>query len=159
MNKTGLILQNEKFNLALCELNKLEKDRKFCKHDITHLIEVARIMLKINRTENLDIEHDLIIATSLLHDLGRVNQYKFNIDHRVGGKEIITTILKECTFNKEEIDKILEAISLHKTSSSNQLADLLYRADILSRPCYLCKMKNECYWDNSIKNKRYYNWK
>ena len=159
MNKTGLILQNKTFNNALCSLEKLESDREFCKHDLTHLIEVARIMLIINERENLNLDYNLIIGASLLHDLGRINGYKFNSDHHLEGQDLIKRILTECTYSKDEINKILSAISLHKSSSEDKLSNTLFMADKLSRPCYTCKMKNECYWDNSLKNKRYYKWK
>ena len=138
------------------ELNSLEENRKFCHHDITHLIEVARIMLLINEKEQLKLDHDIIVATALLHDLGRVKEYTIGTNHRFSSLEEITEILRECTYQDSEINIIIEAISLHNNSSAIPLANLLYRADKLSRPCYLCKAKNECYWDNNIKNKRYY---
>ena len=154
--KTSLILQNELFNSLLCELNQLEQNRKFCRHDLSHLIEVARIMLLINKKEKLNLDHDLIIAVALLHDIGRVKQYKYGLDHRTSQLDDIKKILKDCTYKEYEIEEITKAISLHKEGSNSPLSNLLFRADKLSRPCYLCKVKNECYWNDNIKNKRYY---
>lgn len=155
--KTGFILQNEHFNLLLCELNKLEENRLYCKHDISHLVEVARIMLEINNSNSLSIPHDIIVATALLHDIGRVNEYKFGTDHRVAGTNDITQILTECGYSNKDIPTIIDAISKHDKQSNDDLSNLLYKADKLSRPCYTCKAKNTCKWDKNLQNERYYN--
>ena len=154
--KTQLILQNKHFNSLLCELKDLEKDRIYCNHQISHLVEVARIMLLINSRQQLNIPNNIIIATALLHDIGRVNQYKYGTDHRVAGISDINNILTECNYSNEEISTIINAIKLHNNSSNNTLANLLYKADKLSRPCYCCKVKESCKWEQNLQNKCYY---
>lgn len=155
--KTDFILQNKYFNSLLCELRVLEQNRIYCKHDISHLVEVARIMLQINNNKGLGIPHDILVATALLHDLGRVNEYKFGIDHRIAGIKDITIILSDCGYTSKEIDIIIDAIKKHKDNSTDTLNSLLYNADKLSRPCYTCKAINTCKWDKNLQNKRYYN--
>ena len=153
--KSDLILKNKHFNCLLCELNNLEKDRVYCKHDISHLVEVARIMLLINKKEGLNLPHDTVVASALLHDLGRVYQYKFNLEHRTSANKDIITILTNCNYTYNEIDSILLAINNHDKKTSDKLSALLFRADKLSRPCYICKAKG-CYWDSTKRNKEYY---
>lgn len=153
--KSDFILQNKHFNLLLCELNKLEENRVYCRHDIHHLCEVARIMLIKNKTEQLNINHDIIVATALLHDIGRINEYKFNQDHRTSGLDFARDILLDCNYKNTEIEAICTAISNHNNLSKDTLSALLYRADKLSRACYTCKTK-DCYWDSEKRNKEYY---
>ena len=136
------------------ELEMLEKDRIFCKHDYRHLDEVKRIMLILNTELKYDVEPDMIIAAALLHDIGRINEYKFNENHRTAGKRIIYEILKECDYLSAQIDDIYEAITKHNAGNNeSNLQGLLYKADKLSRECYNCKARELCYWREELKNK------
>lgn len=151
--KSELILKNQHFKSLLCNLDKLEQTRLFCRHDINHLNETARIMLILNSRLGYYLPEDIVLATAYLHDLGRIDEYTKGIDHRHAGLQDITKILVECGYTNSEIDKILLAISCHNRKTSDELSALLYTADKKSRQCYECKMYNECKWDDNQKNK------
>ena len=46
-------------------------------------------------------------------------------------------ILKECDFNKEEIEIILSGILNHRNSEAKGLDKIIYLADKKSRSCFL----------------------
>ncbi len=153
--KTELILQNDTFKSYLRQLEEIEKDRKFCRHDLYHFVETARIMLLLNEKTHV-AEHEVIVATALLHDLGRLDEYNGGLSHEQAGVIVAKKILLECGFEKNNILQIIKAISMHRQRSSDDLSDLLYVADKKSRQCYKCKAYEECYWQNQLKNKEYY---
>lgn len=153
--KTTFILQNSTFKSYLCKIEEIEKNRIFCKHDLYHLVETARIMLKENEKDKR-FSNDVIVATALLHDLGRLEEYEGGLSHEQAGVIISKKILKECEFDEKEILLVTKAISQHRAQNEDDLSSLLYFADKRSRQCYNCRAKNECYWDNRLKNKEYY---
>ncbi|WP_291569174.1 MULTISPECIES: HD domain-containing protein [unclassified Clostridium] len=147
------ILNNKEFIKYTNELNELEEERKFCRHGMEHSLDVARIMYIKALENNLDISKDIIYATALLHDLGRVLQYKENIEHHEGSVIIAKNILIHCGYNESEIDEILIAIEKHREKNcETNLSKLLYSCDKLSRLCFNCNVINECYWNNEKKN-------
>lgn len=155
MERIDKILLNREFLLNLQRNEEAETNRKFCNHQMEHFLDVARIAAVINLEEHYDISKELIYAASLLHDIGRHRQYHENITHDIASAEIAPGILAECGFSKEEIEVIVDAILNHrKTEVKNEksLRGLLYRADKASRPCFSCKMVQECNWENEKKN-------
>ena len=58
----------------------------------------------------------------------------------------------------EEVSEVCEAIKKHKKRSKTGggLTDVLYRADKLSRNCFMCDAREECYWSEDKKNKSIY---
>ena len=54
--------------------------------------------------------------------------------------------------NNSELATILNAINNHRSDSDDELSILIYKSDKLSRNCFNCKAKEECYWDESKKN-------
>ena len=84
MDKVNEILNNEKYKKYLVMLEELEKDRVFCKHGIEHSLDVARIAyIRVLELE-LPYSKEIIYAIALLHDIGRVLEYKENIPHHKG---------------------------------------------------------------------------
>ena len=77
------------------------------------------------------------------------------MSHHLAGAITAEPILIRCGYAKDDVDLICAAISKHKekTKEVNTLADILFRADKLSRNCFMCDAKDECYWDESLKNK------
>lgn len=147
------ILNNKDFINYVNELKDLEKERKFCRHGIDHSLDVARIMYIKALENNLDISKDIIYAAALLHDLGRVLQYKKNIKHHEGSVIIAKNILIHSGYNESEIYEILIAIENHREKNhETNLSKLLYSCDKLSRLCFNCNAINECYWNSEKKN-------
>lgn len=154
MERYNEILRHETFCSLLERLNILEEKRKFCGHDLRHLLDVARIAYIMSLEQKKDIEKDLIYAAGLLHDLGRVEEYESGKEHHIESARIAGNIMKDCGYLQEEIETVKEAIMGHrKDDNTNELAVLLYQADKLSRNCFCCKAYEECKWDEDRKNK------
>ncbi len=156
MQRVNLIFRNKTYQLLLRNLDDMEKDRFFCRHTIEHFLDTARIMYIISLEEKLLLPKDIIYAAALLHDIGRVMQYKNNIPHDRASAELAGEILPQCGFDKSETEQIQNAILSHRTSKADEenniLGWLLYRADKMSRLCFCCRAEKECYWDKSRKN-------
>ncbi len=155
MNRLDKILENSLFKDCI-EKNKLaEVHRRFCHHDIEHFFAVARIAMLLNLQENLQIEKDILYAAAFLHDIGRFLQYKENIPHEEASVDLAWKILPKCDFSTEEIEMITGAISSHRGSVEKDrvgiLADVLYRADKMSRNCKFCDAYEECNWPDEKK--------
>lgn len=56
MKKIELILKNPLFIDAIKKIDNYEKDRKFCKHGLSHLLDVARIAVLMNESVLLNKE-------------------------------------------------------------------------------------------------------
>lgn len=157
MNRIDNILEHECFKSCISELEQLERDRRFCRHGLDHGLDVARICYIINLEEKLLIKKDVLYAMALLHDLGRVMEYRQQDGHHVAGARLAEGILSDCGYQEDEIRDICDAISNHKSHEGvhnpNILAELLYRADKLSRDCFVCQARAECYWNEEIKNR------
>lgn len=155
MIKIDNILNNARYKRYMKDIDDSEIDRKFCLHGISHSLDVARISYIINLEEKLGYDKSSIYAMSLLHDIGRSVEYKDNIPHHEAGVGIAEQILKEAQFDNEEIKKITDAIAHHKNLDGEEksLRYLLFKADKLSRNCFECKMYDQCYWKEELKNK------
>lgn len=155
MDRIKLLFCNETFKAYMQKIEELEINRRFCTHKLEHGIDVARIAYIMNLEQNLGFAKDIIYATALLHDIGRVCEYESNEDHRIASVRIAEELLSQCDFCEPEIAQICSAISAHKKQSEDRketLEFLIYRADKLSRNCFKCDVYDECYWDESIKN-------
>ncbi len=153
MDRLNLIIKNVEFVTNYKIIESFEVDREFCKHDLTHFLDVARIMYIINLEEKLNLKKDIIYATALLHDIGRSLEYRENINHNIGAREISINILKDSNYNSEEISQIINAIISHNSRDNIVLNNLLRKADKLSRNCFMCKSYKKCKWSEAKKNK------
>lgn len=139
-------------------LLELEQDRIFCRHQMDHLLDVARIAYILNLETPLGLSRDLIYAAALLHDIGKSRQYEEGIPHEFAGAEIARQILSdmppEISFAAEEQQEILTAIRGHRRlrAHAGPLESLLYRSDKMSRACFACPAEPECSWSNEKKN-------
>ena len=152
MKNIDIIFNNVQYRNALKSLKEYEKDREFCNHTIEHFIDVARIAYIMVLDENLNISKEVIYAIGLLHDIGRVKQYEEGISHDIASVEMSKEILKETNFTADEINIILSGIASHRKESDKRLEEIIYKADKLSRQCFNCKVKRECYWKDEKKN-------
>lgn len=100
-------------------------------HDSDHIYRVLNNCLKIAR-EFDSVDYDVLIASALLHDIGRDGERK---KHNEIGAEMAREFLKSTDFPKEKIHDVYHAIISH--SSENYLkqktleAKILYDADKL----------------------------
>ena len=152
-NRINLIWQHPLYQEHCRKIQELERDRIFCRHTPEHFLDVARLMYIYSLEEKLDISRDIIYAAALLHDIGRAQQYTFDIPHDAAGVKIAGEILAELPFTEQEKEEILSAIGHHRAEDGgNALALLLYKADKKSRNCFLCSQVSECYWSSEKKN-------
>lgn len=155
MKNTDIVLNHKLFNKKINKIEDDEKTRVFCKHDFSHLMDVARICYIINVEENLNIDKDLIYVTALLHDLGRADEVDTGINHSILSQEIAQEILKDLDFNDESKQRIINAIKHHRTNEENgdRFIEIFYKADKLSRMCFRCPARSICNWPEEKKNK------
>ncbi len=149
------IIQHKIFKECYHEIEKEELNRVFCRHDMSHFLDVARLMMILNIKEKLHINEEIIYATALLHDIGRHVQYRQGIGHEISSAQIAPQILDDCPFSGAEKQQIIQAILKHrdkKTATEQNLNGLLYRADKMSRACFCCKVEPICNWPIDKKN-------
>lgn len=138
------------------KIDTLEEKRIYCGHSRNHCIDVARIAYILSLEENLPIPKEIIYTAAFLHDIGRMYEYQGLCTHESGSVTMALQLLPECGFSDSEIKQISEAIALHRRSGEQKeetLADILYRADKLSRDCACCKAKETCKWTETEKNR------
>lgn len=155
MKRIDKILKHTLFLNYLKENDTAEAERRFCRHNMVHFLDVARIGWILNLEEQLGLDKEWVYAAALLHDIGKHRQYTVGTPHEVASAEIAPEILKDCGFDKEETDVIVEAILSHRNASVAQEANLkgiLYRADKASRACFACAAEADCNWKDSKKN-------
>lgn len=155
MERVNQILQNELFIKCYKKIEKWEKKREFCCHNMVHFMDVARIAYIYDLEEKLDIEKELIYAAALLHDIGRFKQYEDKTPHENASLKYAPKILKDCGFSQEEIEVISEVIGNHRNkeiAEEHSFRGIFYRADKASRACFACKSESKCDWKSEKKN-------
>ena len=136
----------------------LRNYRIFCRHQMTHLLDVARIAYISNMEQGLGIEKEVIYAAALLHDIGKYVQYEDGTPHEQSGEKIASEILgslsEKDAFSDEENRMILTAIRGHRRlrEDADVLEKLLYTSDKASRMCFACPAEGECDWSTEKKN-------
>ena len=139
-------------------LQELEETRVFCRHQMNHLLDVARIAYILNLEMKLGISRDLIYAAAILHDIGKGRQYEEGIPHETASADLAEQILADMpaklAFTSEEQQQILTAIRGHRRlrRDAEPLEALLYKSDQMSRACFACPADSQCNWSNDKKN-------
>jgi len=150
MVRVNKIFNNNIYRNSYQLIKDYEKTRIFCKHDMAHFLDVARIAWIFNLEENLGISREIIYAAAILHDIGKYEQYINDIPHESASVLIAHDVLKDCGFDDSEIQMILSAIETHRDEKQmihKHLNRILYRADKMSRSCFTCDAKSSCNWD------------
>ncbi len=132
-----------------------EHERIYCKHDMVHFLDVARIGYILNLEEELHLSKSIIYASALLHDIGRFEQYEHNTPHEEASANLSLPILKDLGYNTNTIHHISLAIKNHRNpmvASEKTLQGILYRSDKLSRPCHSCTVNHLCHRTDEKKN-------
>lgn len=155
MEAFNKILESSEYNYNLAQNIKYEKTRQYCKHDLQHFLDVARIMYIFSLENNLGFDKETVYLTALLHDIGKWEQYETKKPHNETSAEIARDLLNKISYDKDKIDLIVQAIfdHRHEVSDKKSLSYLIYFADKKSRLCFKCDMNNECNWDSDKKTK------
>lgn len=153
MKRVNAIVHHPVFVGRLERLEELEAERIFCRHDLPHLLDVARLMWIDVLEGQLPLDREVVYAAALLHDIGRTDQIEHGIPHDQAGAELAARILPEAGFSPEEAGQILRAIRGHRAGEGEDtLGKLLYRADKASRICWRCGAECACNWSEEKKN-------
>ena len=154
LEQANRIIKNEHYCALVSEIAELEKDRIFCKHDMEHFLNVARIAVIICSEKGIGADADIIYSAALLHDIGRGEEYRSGIPHDEAGAVIASEILDETGCPAEKKSEIISLISAHRTGedSKSELERIFFRADKKARLCFCCKAKDECNWSEYKRN-------
>lgn len=155
MERRNRILNHDLFIRCIARIEAAERDRKFCRHNMAHFLDVARLAMILREKDGIESGEDWIYAAALLHDIGRHVQYENGTPHELASAQIAAAILWECGFDHKETTVIVEAIRMHRNQEAAEqknLNGLLYRADKMSRSCFACAAKKDCDWKQEKKN-------
>lgn len=154
LDRINLIFHNKSYCEHVKKIQLREKTREFCKHDLKHFLDVARIAYIVTLEKNLKFPKDIVYAAALLHDIGRWKQYDEKIPHEEASAFLCEEILLDCGYKEFEIQQIKTAILEHRKGNSNKesLGNILYISDKKSRECYSCKAIKQCNWEEDEKN-------
>lgn len=154
MQRVNAILLHPSYQTWIIEINRAEQGRDFCRHGVEHALDVARIAyaMWLDNGGN-PVAKDIVYAAALLHDVGRWQEYEdHTVDHAEAGAELAEPLLLEVGYHPAVVAEIVKAIKCHREGAEGGLAQILYRADKLSRPCYLCPSRRKCRWTEEQKN-------
>ena len=178
MERVNEILRHSLYRKYLQKNEAAEAERPFCRHDMGHFLDVARLGMifalesrlfsgssrgavtgieEPDRDDKMAIFKELIYAAALLHDIGRWKQYEDGTPHEKASAHLAPEILSDCGFTENETAQIVTAIADHRNEAvkdAQSLSGILYRADKMSRNCFCCKMEQACDWKGSRKNLR-----
>lgn len=155
MERIDKLLNHDLFQCHMRSNREAEAERRFCRHDMAHFLDVARIGEIINLEEDMGLAREWIYAAALLHDIGRHVQYEDGTPHELASAEIAPRILADCGFEDYETRVIINAIRSHRdaaVAAERSLGGVLYRADKASRACFACEVGDECNWKGEKKN-------
>ena len=147
--RVNKIISNIEYLSLVREIEAIEADREYCRHDFQHFISVARIAELLNVKEALNIDSELIYAAALLHDIGRAEEVKSGERHEVVSERLAPELIDAAGFGETEKKMILSAIANHRNKDviddmNRPLESIIYRADKLSRNCFYCDAYDKC---------------
>ena len=103
-------------------------------HDEQHIYRVLYFTLDI--AEYYDVDMDVLIASALLHDIGRETQFKDSkLDHAIVGSEMAYDFIIKLGWNEGKANHIKKCISTHRYRKNNEPesieAKIIFDADKL----------------------------
>lgn len=165
MERVNRILSHPLYRECLEQIAEAERDRIYCRHDMGHFLDTARLAWIANLEQGLGLDKEMVYGAALLHDIGRAEQYARGKSHDEAGAELIRRIMPECGFSAEETEAAAAAAKGHsrgrgkeagtgeeKRREGKTLDRLLREADHGSRNCFCCKARESCYWSEERKN-------
>ena len=155
MDRVNRILEDKQYQLYVEKNEAAEGKRIFCRHNMAHFLDVARIAMLMNVERALGIEKEVIYAAALLHDIGRFAEYADGTPHEEASAKLAPEILQRCGFADDEERLICQAIASHRDRTIAEecsLSGILYLADKASRSCHSCKARTLCKWSEEKKN-------
>jgi len=149
MSRVNQILEHEEYIYYVEKIDKLEKERHFCKHGFEHGLNVARIAYAyLLEQGELIFTKECIYAAAFLHDIGRWVEYETGEDHAEASARLALPLLEACQFGGDEIQVIIKGILEHRRHHEDNLSLLgaaLALADDWARDCRHCSVQVLCH--------------
>lgn len=124
MERVEAIRNNPLFRASMERIERAEAEREFCRHGMSHVLDVARIAWITALERRCRVSKDVVYAAALLHDVGRAEQYATGEDHDVAGARIAGEILKglpaPLQFDAAECSAILAAVAGHRGPAASE---------------------------------------
>mgnify|MGYP002770941781 CR=1 FL=1 len=142
MKYVDRLLTETDYLSLLEQLEELERDRPFCRHGLTHLLDTARIAwilvlekkgscmhpgnkekvaqperelaVEERSCDGEDIVKEAIYLAALLHDLGRMREYEDGTPHHIAGAAEAERLLARIRYPEERAEWILAAVAGHR---------------------------------------------
>ncbi|HIZ74847.1 MAG TPA: HD domain-containing protein [Candidatus Mediterraneibacter stercoravium] len=158
MDRVNAIWKHPLYQKYYARIEELEQNRVFCRHQMPHLLDVARIAYIRNLEDDMGFAKDVVYAAAVLHDIGKALQYEARIPHELAGVDIAEQILAdlpaEAAYTTDEKRMILTAVKGHRRlrEDPEPLEKLLYESDKASRMCFACPAEAQCDWSREKKN-------
>ncbi|WP_054740226.1 HD domain-containing protein [Cellulosilyticum ruminicola] len=165
MERVNLILKHKSFMAYVHAIKACENKRIYCKHNMSHFMDVARLTYLKILTAEISLDQSIIYAAALLHDIGKFQQYKESIPHEKASAQLAPAILKDCGYTNAEIKLIVQMIRYHRgftldvddtnapiSAETKRIIALFQEADKQSRMCFACNAHSTCNWPNEKKN-------
>lgn len=174
------LLHQEQYRENVKKIARLEADRIYCRHNMEHFMDVARLAQIRNLKEQLGLDEEMIYLYALLHDIGRMKEYEQGISHAAASAEFAGEIFVAIEYPKEKADVICKAILAHRRKMQQEnespglkgqqelvslkkgqenisreacFVQLMKWADKASRMCFACEAADSCKWSEEEKNK------
>ena len=122
MKFTQKLLKHPEFQRIQQEISIWEQDRVYCRHELSHALDVCRMawIIFLEHThangqslENMEELKVRIYVTGLLHDIGRSCQYQTGEHHSDAGARIARKILQELDYPYEWTEETIQAVGAH----------------------------------------------
>lgn len=155
LDQVNRLLAHDTYKSYLQDLKSLESERVYCKHDLQHFLDVARIATIINLKEDYKLNEEDVYLAALLHDVGKTQSYKdASVKHSIASAVLAKPLLQELKIDSKRIEGILYAIEKHNSKDEilEPLAKVIAKADHLSRQCHACMAYDTCKWPETKKN-------
>lgn len=148
------LLQETDYLLQMKKLEQLEAERLFCRHGLSHVLDVARIAWIKVLEKQMPVEKETIYLTALLHDMGRLREYQEMVPHHEAGAAMALDYLEQIGYPEEKLDMVLTAIGEHRNKDREEesFIKVIQRADSQSRNCFFCEAAGACKWSEERKN-------
>ncbi len=150
MERLQTILKSPIYLDHISKIEEREQERLFCKHDLLHCLEVARLLWIFSLEESLDYAKDLVYAAAFLHDIGQWMEYDDGKRcHAYCSAQLSEPLLTEAGYSSREKELIKDAIREHRKGEMgpffSTLGNFLRKADKYSRLCFKCDSRQLCY--------------
>lgn len=102
MEYVARLLHQEQYRKTVKKIARLEADRIYCRHNMEHFMDVARLAQIRNLKEQLGLDEEMIYLYALLHDIGRMKEYEQGISHAAASAEFAGEIFATIGYPKEK---------------------------------------------------------